>query len=84
MEVSLREYFKDEEKRGLNNCAMYKHHFASPRPFYTTCTFDDLDHSARIMDGSLSVASPDEVQIFGSHMDHIVLMTKQGMIAMPK
>ena len=62
---------------------MYKHHVASPRPFYTTCTFDDIDHSARITDGSLSVASPDEVQIFGSHMDHIVLMTKQGMTAMP-
>ena len=44
LEVSLEEYFKGEEKRGLYNCAMYKHHFASPRPFYTTCTFDDIDH----------------------------------------
>ena len=26
----------------------------------------------------------DEVQLFGSHMDHIVLMTKQGMTKMPK
>ena len=36
------------------------------------------------MDGSPSVASPDELQLFGSHMDLIVLMTKQGMSKMPK
>ena len=83
-EASLKEYLKGEEKRGFNNCAMCKHEFGSPRAFYTTCTFDDIDHFARIMDGSPSVASPDELQLFGSHMDLIVLMTKQGMSKMPK
>lgn len=84
IEASLKEYLLGEEKRGFNNCAMYKHEFGSPRAFYTTCIFDDIDHFARIMDGSPSVASPDEVQLFGSHMDHIVVMTKQGMTKMPK
>ena len=84
LEVILEEYFKGEEKRGLNNCTMYKHEFGSPRAVYTTCTFDDSDHFARIMEGSPSVASPDDLQLFGSHMDHIVLMTKQGMTKMPK
>ena len=52
VEASLVEYLKGEEKRGFNNCAMYKHEFGSLRAFYTTCTFDDIDHFARIMDGS--------------------------------
>ena len=63
---------------------MYKHEFGSPRAFYTTCTFDDIDHFARIMDGSLPAATPDEPQPFGNHGDHIVLMTKQGMTKAPK
>ena len=83
-EASLKEYCKGEEKRGFNNRAMCKHEFGFPRAFYTTCTFDDIDHFARIMDGSPLVASPDEVQLFGSHMDLIVLMTKQGMTKMLK
>ena len=55
---------------------MYKHEFGSPRAFYTTCTFDDIDHFARIMDGSPPAATPEEPQLFGNHGDHIVLMTK--------
>ena len=27
LEASLKEYLKGEEKRGFNNCAMYKHEF---------------------------------------------------------
>ena len=63
---------------------MYKHEFGSPRAFYTTCTFDDIDHFARIMDGSPPAATPEEPQLFGNHGDHIVLMTKQGMTKAPK
>ena len=44
IEASLKEYLLGEEKRGFNNCAMYKHEFGSPRAFHTTCTFDDIDH----------------------------------------
>ena len=84
IEASLVEYLKAEEKRGFNNCAMYKHEFGSPRAFYTTCTFDDIDHFARIMDGSPPAATPEEPQLFGNHGDHIVLMTKQGMTKAPK
>ena len=84
IEASLVEYLKPEEKRGFNNCAMYKHEFGSPRAFYTTCTFDDIDHFARIMDGSPPAATPDEPQLFGNPGDHIVLMTKQGMTKAPK
>ena len=84
IEASLVEYLKAEEKRGFNNCAMYKHEFGSPRAFYTTCTFDDIDHFARIMDGSPAAATPGEPQLFGNHTDHIVLMTKQGMTSLPK
>jgi len=84
IEASLKEYLLREEKRGFNNCAMYKHEFGSPRAFYTTCTFDDIDHFARIMDGSPSVASPDEVQLFGSHMDHMVMTTQQNMTKAPQ
>jgi len=79
VEASLVEYLKGEEKRGFNNCAMYKHELGSLRAFYTTCTFDDIDHFARIMDGSPPPAGPEESQLFGNHTDHIVLMTKQGM-----
>ena len=42
LEASLKEYLKDEEKRGFNNCAMCKHEFGSPRVLCTTCTFDDI------------------------------------------
>ena len=84
IEASLVEYLKAEEKRGFNNCAMYKHEFGSPRAFYTACTFDDIDHFARIMDGSPPAATPEEPQLFGNHGDHIVLMTKQGMTKAPK
>ena len=84
IEASLVEYLKAEEKRGFNNCAMYKHEFGSPRAFYTTCTFDDIDHFARIMDGSPPAATPEEPQLFGNHGDHIVLMTEQGMTKAPK
>jgi len=84
IEASLVEYLKAEEKRGFNNCAMYKHEFGSLRAFYTTCTFDDIDHFARIMDGSPPPAGPEESQLFGNHTDHIVLMTKQGMTKLPK
>ena len=42
LEASLKEYLKGEEKRGFNNCAMFKHEFGSPRVLYTTCTFDDI------------------------------------------
>ena len=84
IEASLVEYLKAEEKRGFNNCAMYKHEFGSPRAFYTTCTFDNIDHFARIMDGSPPAATPEEPQLFGNHGDHIVLMTKQGMTKAPK
>ena len=84
IEASLVEYLKAEEKRGFNNCAMYKHEFGSPRAFYTTCTFDNIDHFARIMDGSPPAATPEEPQLFGNHGDHIVLMTKQGMTKLPK
>ena len=84
VEASLVEYLEGEEKRGFNNCAMYKHEFGSLRAFYTTCTFDDIDHFARIMDGSPPPAGPEESQLFGNHTDHIVLMTKQGMTKLPK
>ena len=84
IEASLKEYLLGEEKRGFNNCAMYKHEFGSLRAFYTTCTFDDIDHFARIMDGSPPPAGPEESQLFGNHTDHIVLMTKQGMTKLPK
>jgi len=84
LEVSLKAYLKGEEQRGLNNCAMHKHGLASTRAFYTTCNFNDIDHFVRTMDCSPSVAHPDEVRSFGSHMDHIVLMTKQGMTKIPK
>ena len=60
VEASLVEYLKGEEKRGFNNCAMYKHELDSLRGFYTTCTFDDIDHFARIMDGSPPAAGPEE------------------------
>jgi hypothetical protein len=84
IEASLVAYLEAEEKRGFNNCAMYKHEFGAPRAFYTTCTFDDIDHFARIMDGSPPPPTPEEPQLFGAHSDHIVLMTKQGMTSLPK
>ena len=79
IEASLIEYIKAEEARGFNNCSLYKHEFGSPRAFYTSCTFDDIDHFARIMDGSPPPPTPDEPQLFGSHSDHLVMTTQLKM-----
>ena len=79
IEASLIEYIKAEEARGFNNCSLYKHEFGSPRAFYTSCTFDDIDHFARIMDGSPPPPTPDEPQLFGGHSDHLVMTTQLKM-----
>jgi hypothetical protein len=84
IEASLVEYLKAEEARSFNNCSMYRHEFGSPRAFYTTCTFDDIDHFARIMDGSPPASTPDEPQLFGSHSDHLVMTTQQNMTKAPQ
>ena len=84
IEASLVAYLKAEEARGFNNCSMYRHEFGSPRAFYTTCTFDDIDHFARIMDGSPPAPTPDEPQLFGSHSDHLVMTTQQNMTKAPQ
>ena len=84
IEASLVEYLKAEEARGFNNCSMYRHEFGSPRAFYTTCTFDDIDHFARIMDGSPPAPTPDEPQLFGGHSDHLVMTTQQNMTKAPQ
>ena len=84
IEASLVAYLKAEEARGFNNCSMYRHEFGSPRAFYTTCTFDDIDHFARIMDGSPPAPTPDEPQLFGGHSDHLVMTTQQNMTKAPQ
>ena len=84
IEASLVAYLKAEEARGFNNCSMYRHEFGSPRAFYTTCTFDDIDHFARIMDGSPPAPTSDEPQLFGGHSDHLVMTTQQNMTKAPQ
>lgn len=83
VQAALETYLKAEEARGFNNCAMYRHELGSERSFYTACTFDDMHHFAKIND-SEQPATTEEPQVFASHMDHIVMMTKLGMKALPR
>ena len=47
---SLVEYLKSEEEAGFDNCVMYQHQFGSQRGLYTSCTFKNLDHFAKMAD----------------------------------
>jgi hypothetical protein len=81
---SLVEYLKSEEEAGFDNCVMYQHQFGSQRGFYTSCTFKNLDHFAKMADQDAPASPADDIQLFGDHTDHIVNMTSMGMKALPK
>lgn len=82
VQASIEAYLKAEESRGFDNCVMYRHELGSERSFYTACTFKDMHHFAKINDSPQPPVA-DERQLFASHMDHIVMMTKSGMKALP-